>query len=86
MTPKERAAMQQALAALENYGIDGTKSVGGIKCTEAITALREALDHSGEANEMVRAIALENAAQLCIDYSREGFDAQAIANAIRGLK
>jgi len=52
MTPKEQAAMQQALEALEHYGIEGTKSVGGIKCTAAITALREALDHSSEATDM----------------------------------
>ena len=77
MTPEERAAMQQALAALE-----GDWNL----MKKARAALREALDHSGESNKMVRAIALENAAQLCIDYSREGFDAQAIANAIRGLK
>ena len=40
MTPKERAAMQQALEALE---ICGTDDMAYIKSEKAITALREAL-------------------------------------------
>ena len=40
MTPKERAAMQQALEALELYGTD---DMAYIKSEKAITALREAL-------------------------------------------
>jgi len=50
MTLKERAAMQQALEALELFGTD---DMAYIKSDKAITALREALDHSGEASEMV---------------------------------
>ena len=47
-------ALKLAEEALENYGIEGTKSVAGIKCTEALAAIREAMaDHSGDANEMV---------------------------------
>lgn len=65
MTPKERAAMKQALStdealmALEIILKDGIEHGGwplNKNCEDglsAITALREALDHSGEANEMV---------------------------------
>jgi len=49
MTPKEQAAMQQALEALREYR--DTQMIFAPR--KAITALREALDHSGEANEMV---------------------------------
>jgi hypothetical protein len=42
MTPKERAAMQQALEALEVYEI----KLNSRLCNEAITALREALDNT----------------------------------------
>lgn len=48
MTPKERAAMQQALEALEKTGIEGT----WLLHDEAITALREALDHSADSGNM----------------------------------
>ena len=43
MTPKERAAMQQALEALELFGTD---DMAYIKSDKAITALREALAES----------------------------------------
>ena len=36
--------------------------------------------------QMVRAITLEEAAQLCMDYGREGFSAHVIARAIREMK
>ena len=42
--------------------------------------------HEREKQHMVRAIALEEAAQLCMDYGREGFSAHVIARAIKGLK
>ena len=48
MTKLEQAA-RQALDALEVHQPDPEQQM----VTEAITALREALDHSGEANEMV---------------------------------
>ena len=44
MTPKERAAMQQALEALEVYEI----KLNSRLCNEAITALREALAEQEE--------------------------------------
>ena len=58
---KTTEALKLAEEWLENYGVEGTKSVAGIKCTEALAAIREALtgdklsptDHSGDANEMV---------------------------------
>ena len=50
MTPKERAAMQQALEALELH-LNGCGVA--IATRIAYDALREALDHSGETNEMV---------------------------------
>ena len=67
MTPKERAAMQQALEALHNtqnallfvsgsieqFIISNMTADAHDDADKAITALREALDHSGEANEMV---------------------------------
>ena len=49
MTPKERAAMEQALGALEKTGIEGT----WLLHDEAITALREALDHFRDATKKV---------------------------------
>ena len=40
---KTTEALKLAEEALENYGVEGTKSVAGIKCTEALAAIREAL-------------------------------------------
>lgn len=42
--------------------------------------------HERENVQMVRAITLEEAAQLCMDYGREGFSAHVIARAIREMK
>ena len=67
MTPKERAVMQQALEALHNtqnallfvsgsieqFIISNMTADAHDDADKAITALREALDHSGEADEMV---------------------------------
>ena len=53
MTPKERAVMQQALEALEELHYSSGTVVAAKKYESATAALREALDHSGEANEMV---------------------------------
>ena len=51
MTPKEREAMQQALEALE--AMNPYPASKETQRFNAITALQEALDHSGEADEMV---------------------------------
>jgi len=59
MNDKDRAVMQQALEALEHKRscaykrIDQNPSECTCGVTEAITALQEALAHSGEATEMV---------------------------------
>ena len=49
MTPKERAAMQQALEAM----IAGNDEWPRLDVTEAIIALREALDHFRDATKKV---------------------------------
>ena len=52
MTPKERAAMQQALEALDiAYGLAESEWTGQ-KYSKALTALREALDHSTDTGNM----------------------------------
>ena len=90
MNNKERAAMKLALEALEDAYENGfLTGITGLKTIDVLTALREALEQPVNQEpdiRMVRAIALEEAAQLCMDYGREGFDVRAIANAIRGLK
>ena len=53
MTDKLRAAMQQALEALEELHYSSGTVVAARMYEIATAALREALDHSGEANEMV---------------------------------
>ena len=53
-------------------------------CIERFAALVAA--HERENVQMVRAITLEEAAQLCMDYGREGFSAHVIARAIREMK
>ena len=53
MNKLERAAMQQALEALEELHYSSGTVVAAKKYESATAALREALEHSGEANEMV---------------------------------
>ena len=63
MTSKEREAMQKALEALEacvekfyamkSTGVIGAVPMQAVKAAQVITTLREALDHSGESDEMV---------------------------------
>ena len=80
MTPKERTAMQQALEALHNIGNALMCLTAAMKlrpiyvemrdnaangANEAITALREALDHSGEATEMVQEPCHKNRNDYC---------------------
>ena len=72
------------IAMAREAGISSVWAEASTRQLERFAALVAA--HEREKLQMIRAIALEEAAQLCMDYGREGFSAHVIARAIRGLK